>query len=122
MQAPGAWAHRVAMNLARSHFRRRMLALRSEAQLRPGANPADGTAALTASVALQDAIDTLPERQRIAVVLRYFADLPVREVATAMRCPQGTVKTLTRQAILALRAKGLVDKDITTKESSEDVS
>ena len=121
MEAPGAWAHRVAMNLARSHFRRRRLILRSEARLRLGADAGDTAVAATASVALQGAIATLPERQRIALVLRYFADLSVRDAATAMGCPEGTVKTLTRKAILALRAKGLVDEDATSKEPSRDV-
>jgi RNA polymerase sigma factor (sigma-70 family) len=48
----------------------------------------------------------LPRRQRAALVLRYFADLPVADVADLMGCSQGTVKALTHQAIAALRARG----------------
>jgi RNA polymerase sigma factor (sigma-70 family) len=33
----------------------------------------------------------LPERQRVAVVLRYLLDLPEQEVAAAMRISRGTV-------------------------------
>ena len=58
---------------------------------------------------MRDAVAALPERQRRALVLRYFSDLPVVEVATMMGCPEGTVKTLTARAIAALRGAGLVD-------------
>jgi DNA-directed RNA polymerase specialized sigma24 family protein len=37
-------------------------------------------------------------------VLRYYADLPVGEVAALMGCAPGTVKSLTNRAIRALRA------------------
>ena len=46
--------------------------------------------------------------QRTALVLRFFADLSVAETAAAMRCPEGTVKTLTRAAIASLRTQDAV--------------
>jgi RNA polymerase sigma factor (sigma-70 family) len=45
----------------------------------------------------------LPERQRIAVVLRYYEDLSEAETADAMRCPVGTVKSLVARGIERLR-------------------
>jgi RNA polymerase sigma factor (sigma-70 family) len=42
---------------------------------------------------LQAAIERLPNRQRIALVLRYYAGLPMGEIATAMGCALGTVKS-----------------------------
>jgi len=45
----------------------------------------------------------LPERQRIAVVLRYIGDLPVGEVAEVMGCPTGTVKSLISRGLARLR-------------------
>ena len=71
---------------------------------RPPSLPADDADA----VAVRDAILLLPERERRALVLRFFADLSVRDTAAAMSVPEGTVKTLTRSAIAALRASGLV--------------
>jgi RNA polymerase sigma factor (sigma-70 family) len=38
------------------------------------------------------AVGSLPERQRAAVYLTYWRDLPVREVADLMGCRPGTVK------------------------------
>lgn len=37
------------------------------------------------------------------MILRYYIDLPVRDVAVLMECPEGTVKTLTSKAIASLR-------------------
>jgi len=45
----------------------------------------------------------LPERQRIAVVLRYIGDLPVGEIAEVMGCPTGTVKSLISRGLARLR-------------------
>jgi RNA polymerase sigma-70 factor (sigma-E family) len=118
LAAPGAWAHRVAINLARSHFRHRAVVRKHASALVSTATVDDDTAS---AVAIREAVAQLPVRQRTALVLRYFADLSVAETAEAMRCPQGTVKTLTRQAILALRNHGLVSDAGIEEESMADV-
>jgi RNA polymerase sigma-70 factor (sigma-E family) len=48
------------------------------------------------------ALRRLPPRQREALVLRYFADLPEYETAQAMRVSLGTVKSTTARALAAL--------------------
>ena len=48
------------------------------------------------------ALRRLPPRQREALVLRYFADLPEHETALAMRVSRGTVKSTTARALAAL--------------------
>ena len=47
--------------------------------------------------------DRLPERQRLAIVLRYLADLPVVDVAAAMGCAAGTVKSTLHAALARLQ-------------------
>lgn len=42
---------------------------------------------------LHDALLALPQRQRAAIFLRYYLDLSEREIAAALRCRQGTVKS-----------------------------
>ena len=44
------------------------------------------------TVALVTALRTLPERQRVVLVLHYLADLPVGQIAAELRCPIGSVK------------------------------
>ena len=104
-ESASAWAHRVGFNLAKSQFRRRA-ALRRIRRLAPAQS--DAWDPDTASdLAVREAVAALPEPQRSALVLRYFADLPVKDVALLMACPTNTVKTHTRRALTALRAAGI---------------
>lgn len=48
-------------------------------------------------------IGKLPRRQRAAIVLRYFEDLPDTEIATMLGCAVGTVRSLISRALAALR-------------------
>jgi RNA polymerase sigma factor (sigma-70 family) len=48
------------------------------------------------------ALRRLPPRQREALVLRYFADLPESEIAQAMGISRGTVKSTTARGLAAL--------------------
>ena len=104
--SPGAWVHRVAMNLAVSAGRRRQAKRRADERLVSYAGLAPGEEDREAAVAMRAALAKLPDRQREALVLRYFADLSVSETAEAMRCPEGTVKTLTSRGVATLRAMG----------------
>jgi RNA polymerase sigma factor (sigma-70 family) len=48
------------------------------------------------------ALQRLPDRQREALILRYFLDLDEPSIATAMGISQGTVKSTTSRALAAL--------------------
>lgn len=105
--SPHAYAHRMLVNLL--HDRRRHLSRRvSERPLGPLeerlAPVADGTEGLIDRVAMIGAVRGLPVRQREVVVLRFFADLSVSETAAAIGSSEGTVKTHTSRALVALRA------------------
>ena len=52
---------------------------------------------------LADAVAALPYRQRAVLVLRYYLDLKESEIAAALGCRPGTVKSLTSRALAALR-------------------
>lgn len=54
-------------------------------------------------VDLDQAVLALPDRQRLAVSLYYFLDLPVAEVAGAMGCAEGTVRATLMAARASLR-------------------
>jgi RNA polymerase sigma-70 factor (ECF subfamily) len=83
---PTAWAHQVAINLARRRARRealevRMLRHRRQEEVDAPATPSDVWAAL----------NLLPARQRTAIALRYLGDLTQAEIAEAMGISPGTV-------------------------------
>lgn len=83
MSSPGGWVYRVAVNVVRRRMRRTALERRT-------AEPPAEVAELV-DREIWTVVGQLPERQRIAVVLRYVLDLPEQEVATAMRISRGTV-------------------------------
>ena len=110
MDAPGPWAHRVAVNLANSHLRRlrswRNARSRMALERAPVGDPEPADA-----IAVRAALASLSQRQRSAIVLRYYDDLPVREIAAALSCPEGTVKTLLHDSIAVLRRQGLIGSE-----------
>jgi RNA polymerase sigma-70 factor (ECF subfamily) len=91
LREPQPYAFRIVTNLARDRWRRRKHELASLRDLvAEDAPPAD--------VAVLDAVERLPEQLRDVVLLYYYADLPVEEVARAIRRPAGTVKRRLHEA------------------------
>jgi RNA polymerase sigma-70 factor, ECF subfamily len=107
--SPSAWAHRVAFNLAKSHGRREATWARLRVRAVPGTELVDVDS--TDALAVRAAVASLPTAQRQALILRYFADLSIAEVAAVMECPENTVKTHVRRACARLRVSGLLDVD-----------
>ncbi len=102
LASPDAWIYRVGVNLAHSHFRRRAIEARAKRLL--GLSPPQEVGEPSPEGAfLLEIIKKLPHRQRSALLLQYYFDLPVREVAQALDCPEGTVKTLVHKAKEAVR-------------------
>lgn len=99
----GSYLRRSVVNLANSYFRRRAVERRhlaAQVQQQDGspADPGD-------RVAIREAIARLPMRQRTALVLRYYEDLPEREIAELMGCRIGAVKQLVFRAMQTLRGE-----------------
>jgi RNA polymerase sigma factor (sigma-70 family) len=98
-----AWTYRVAINLTNSWLRRRIAERRARTRLGARAVGAHVDPDPADAVAVRRAVAALPRCQRTALVLRYYADLPVVEVAALMGCAPGTVKSLTSKALTTLR-------------------
>jgi RNA polymerase sigma-70 factor (ECF subfamily) len=101
-ELPEAWVRRVAMNLAAD--RARSLRRQAKAVLRLGPPPLVPSVSVE-TLALVQALRTLPVRQRQAIVLHYLVDLPVAEVAQVLGVRGGTVKTLLARGRRALAAR-----------------
>lgn len=98
-----AYLRRAVVNRSRSALRHRAVVERhSTAEEYLPSAEAGALARLDADAVLV-ALRALPARQREALVLRYWADLPEAEVAAAMRVSKGSVKTHTSRGLSALR-------------------
>lgn len=93
------WLLKIATNQALSRRRRfRLVTWVDVAPDLPG--PITDT---TEHVALVQGLAALPIRSRAAVVLHYYADLPVADVAAAMGTSPNTVKSQLRSGLARLR-------------------
>jgi len=110
MDHADAWTFRVAFNLANSRLRRVLAERRAQHRSGP-ATTVHWNVDVAEVLAVRAAVAALPPRQREAVVLRYFGDLSVEQVAQAMSCRPGTVKAHLHQAVANLRTSGLTTTD-----------
>ncbi len=100
-----AYLRRTVVNLSRSYFRRRKVErayLERSTPDRSGPPPAERPNTEDRD-AMWLALGRLPTRQRTALVLRFYEDLPERQIAEILRCPVGTVKSLISRGLNALR-------------------
>lgn len=102
MDRPVAWLYVVGVNAGRRSLRKQMPTPRWRPVEHESGDPAgDVVIVLT----IRDALARLTPRQRLAVVLRYLADLSTRQVADAMGCAEGTVKSTLHTALRTLRVE-----------------
>ncbi|WP_007519036.1 SigE family RNA polymerase sigma factor [Pseudofrankia saprophytica] len=106
---PEAYVRRALVNAATSRWRR-LRARVTEVPLLTEQDPggfgpqvADHAEALSARDGLTRALRTLPPRQRAVVVLRYLDDLPEGEVAAALGCSVGSVRSQASRGLAKLR-------------------
>ena len=105
------WLYRVVVNACLSRLRSdraRPVAAGSDDALVDLPGPAAGPEAAAQDAALAgavlDALAALPEHLRIPIVLRYYVDLPERDIAVAIRRRPGTVKSRLSEARRRLAA------------------
>jgi RNA polymerase sigma-70 factor (sigma-E family) len=106
---PEAYVRRVLVTTYTSWWRRRWRAELPSDTLHD-APAADGGAVERDE--LWQAVGRLPARQRAVIVLRFYEDLPVTEVATLMGCSAGTVKSQTAKALAKLRVDESIVKEM----------
>jgi len=101
MEHPAAYARRILVNRALDDAGRRS---RRRRELTGEALPDrhEETVGFDEHDELLRALAGLPPRQRTAIVLRYFLDLPEAEVAAAMKCSLGTVKSTAARGLARL--------------------
>lgn len=97
----GAYLRRTIANLATSHWRHRAVEQRHVARTRPEVSY--DAAPVDLSEALRTELMRLPDKQRIAVVARYYLDWSDEEIADVLGCRTATVRSLVFRGLAKLR-------------------
>jgi RNA polymerase sigma-70 factor (sigma-E family) len=110
MDHPFAYARRILVNLVidgrtRRERRRHELALDEDGvgDGRVDHGAGRGFDGIDDAAEFRWALATLPRRQRVVIVLRYWEDLPEAEVAEILGCSPGTVKSTASRGMARLR-------------------
>ena len=102
-EAFDGYLRRTIVNLSTDVFRRRAVERayleRRTAELREGRSDRD----VAAYESMRGALLSLPQRQRAAIVLRYYEDLHESQIADVLRCRPATVRSLIARGLEALR-------------------
>lgn len=93
-----AWLYRITLNVVRNRVKKnREVAVEEVPPVIEKRSDNEGF------MDALDALGRLPERQRVAVSLRYIQDLPYAEISAATGQPENTVKTLVRRGLGNMR-------------------
>jgi RNA polymerase sigma-70 factor (sigma-E family) len=100
-----AYLRQAVVNRSKSVLRHRTVIDKNMQKAPPDMPSAEhGALTLLERSAVVSALRDLPDRQRQAIVLRYYADLSEAEIADAMNISRGAVKSHTARGMAALRA------------------
>jgi RNA polymerase sigma-70 factor (ECF subfamily) len=110
-----AWLYRIAVNCCRSRMRRKWFQVlpwpepAPQLCVEPEQQPDHMLIRGERRTEILKAIDSLGEKHRLVVILRYFAGLSNEEIAQALRLPSGTVRSrlhTARQRLKTLLTEG----------------
>ncbi len=93
IDAPAAYLHRSIVNAATRQLERGRRERAYVASQRPTVVPPPDVAEILA------ALDVLTARRRVAIVLRFYADLPDDEIARILDCRPATVRSLVHRGL-----------------------
>ena len=108
----GPWLRRIVVNQARNHHRgssRRSSRERADAIANPVPEPSNTPETVLdrneERRMIERALASMPERDRVVIVLRFLLDHTEQETAEMLGWPQGTVKSRTSRALDRLRSR-----------------
>ncbi len=103
-----AYLRSIVINLARDHNRRGLMSLRHRNSSEPAVEPPgpdDRAIADEESSAVLAALRSLSDRQRACLVLHYYEELSIAEVADTLHISANSVKTHCKRGLVALEAR-----------------
>ena len=106
-----AWLYTIALNLSRSHLRKRKIIERLQNTLgsifcvetQKQSSPEEDVIRSEKEAILWSELNKLDERHRIVVVLRYFHELPITEISEILSVNEGTIHSRLHTARERLR-------------------
>lgn len=98
----GVVASRVAVDWHRSRTRERDLSERLASRPSAPSHPQEDA---TLATAIASGLDELPASQRQILVLRFYDDMAVRDIAETLEIAEGTVKSRLHHAVKAIRER-----------------
>ncbi len=106
-----AYFHRAVVNAVRSHYRHAAVERRHRVRDAAGLDLHTSNPDVELRDTIQRLLQQLPERQREALVCRYYLDLSEQATAAAMGCPAGTVKSSLARGLEAMRSALRLEED-----------
>lgn len=101
-----AYLRSIVLNLARDHNRRGLVSLRHHLPTDPHRASIEDTVVLREDQqAVVDALRDLPHRQRDCLLLRYYDELTVADIAEALGISANSVKTHLKRGLRSLRSR-----------------
>ena len=105
-----AWLYKIATNVARTHFSRRKRAAMRRVEIDPsrlqgGISPHDELDRRAMLMAVQEAVEGLPHKQRAALMMRKYQGLSYHTIATVMGGTEAAARANVYQALKKLRAQ-----------------
>ncbi len=100
-----AWFGRILVNVCRQRLRQRSRQLTKWLDIEAGPAISDAGQPTSDRDAISRAMVRLDADHRIVVILRYWADLTVEEIAARLDVPAGTVKSRLHYALRSLRPR-----------------
>jgi RNA polymerase sigma-70 factor (ECF subfamily) len=106
-----AWLYTIALNCSRSHLRKRRAREKLQATLtrlfrvefEKQPQPEEAFIQNEKEAALWKSLNQLDDNLRVVVVLRYFHELPIREISEILSIPEGTIHSRLHTARERLR-------------------
>jgi RNA polymerase sigma-70 factor (sigma-E family) len=112
---PDAYVRRVMVNANHGRFRKHRVSEQLAASV-PEPPPVDATEGGDDRVTLIAALLSLPVGQRSVVVLRFWLDMTETQVAAALGCSVGNVKSQASRALAKLRASAALNGEVSREQ------
>lgn len=101
-----SWLFRIAINTAKNKLRslKKEQVSIDDVQVSKGAEAESALLRAAVEKKMKEEIDTLPAKQRTALMLRVYEEMSFKEIAQIMECPYDTAKANYRHGLMKLKA------------------